>query len=253
MLLPEAPLSIDEIDLLEGDFKAALFHRHEHVVRFVGAAEQAAVGDLLNAVLLLAGDRVDFAAEVEVDIILHHRFPEGGFRSLHREHTGRAERSHRAEDGCVTHHDDVIDLVAMFFENSFKPLELRAGHSGGDFALLAFAGFKNIDGDEEGVFVGPVKGGAFHVVGTVEGHLEMASEGFLVMWDELGLVATPRVVADLVITEGGLNLEVMISPSLDPLRVIKVGPFVDVLLCRSPMPHDKITRDHHESGVLLLH
>ena len=130
-LLLEATLSVDEIDLLEGDFEAVLFHRYEHVVRFVGAAEQAAVGDLLNAVLLLTGDCVDFAAEVEVDLILHHRFPEGGFGPLHREHTGGAERSHRAEDGCVTHHDDVINLVAMIFEDSFKPLELSAGHSGG--------------------------------------------------------------------------------------------------------------------------
>ena len=81
----------------------------------------------------------------------------------------------------------------------------------------------------------------------------MTTKGLLVMRNQLGGVAAPRVVADFVIAESSVNLEVVIGESLRPLWIVDVSPLVDVFLGRSPMSHDKISGNHREGRILLFH
>jgi hypothetical protein len=68
--LPEPSLAVDQVDLLEVQHKLVIPHGHDQVVGLGGAADQAAVGNLLDAVALGAGHGVYFPAKIEVDAMI---------------------------------------------------------------------------------------------------------------------------------------------------------------------------------------
>ena len=55
VLLPEPPLAIDQVDLLEVELELVLMDRYKQVVGLGSATDQSAMGDLLDAVALGAG------------------------------------------------------------------------------------------------------------------------------------------------------------------------------------------------------
>jgi hypothetical protein len=68
--LPEPSLAVDQVDLLEVQHKLVIPYGHDQVVGLGGAADQAAVGNLLDAVALGAGHGVYFPAKIEVDAMI---------------------------------------------------------------------------------------------------------------------------------------------------------------------------------------
>ena len=62
VFLPEPPLAIDQVDLLEVQFELVLMDRYKQVVGLGRAADQATVGDLLDTVPLGAGHGVHLPA-----------------------------------------------------------------------------------------------------------------------------------------------------------------------------------------------
>ena len=147
----------------------------------------------------------------------------------------------------------MVYVLPVFAQHFLKPFELFPGHTGGDVSLFALALFKHIYGSKQDILVDPVEGRSLHMIRPIERHLEMFLKGLLVEWYELGLVTPPWIVANFMIAQGCINLELMISPSLGPLRVILVRPFHYIRLCRPPMAHDQIPRDHCKRGALFFH
>ena len=88
VLLPEPPLAIDQVDLLEVQLEPVFSHRHDHVVGLGGASDQSTVGDLLDTVALGAGHGMHFTAKIEVDAMLHHDLPKIRFTPLDSQHAG---------------------------------------------------------------------------------------------------------------------------------------------------------------------
>jgi hypothetical protein len=88
VLLPEASLAIDQVDLLEVEHELVLMDRYKQVVGLGGAPDQSAVSDLLDAGVPGAGDGVHFTAKIEVDSMLRHGFPKVRVASLDGQHAG---------------------------------------------------------------------------------------------------------------------------------------------------------------------
>ena len=88
VLLPEPSLAVDQVDLLEVQLKLVLMDLNDHVVGLCGASDEAAVGDLLDAVALGAGHGVHLPAQIEVDVVLRHGLPKVRVASLDRQHAG---------------------------------------------------------------------------------------------------------------------------------------------------------------------
>ncbi len=74
--LKSARDAVDQIDLLNIEFKSILMDSHHHIIGLCRAANQATMSDLLNTVLLRASYSVYFSTNVQIDIILHHGLPE---------------------------------------------------------------------------------------------------------------------------------------------------------------------------------
>ena len=88
VLLPEASLAIDQVDLLEVQLESVPVHRNDHVVGLGGASDQSPVGNLLDTVALGASHSVHFTAKIEVDSMLRHGFPKVRVASLDGQHAG---------------------------------------------------------------------------------------------------------------------------------------------------------------------
>jgi hypothetical protein len=153
----------------------------------------------------------------------------------------------------VPHDHYMVHLGAVLAEHLFEPLELLAGHPGRDLTLLALALLEHVHRHEQGVLVEPVEGGPLHVVGPVERHAQMTLEGILVKRHGGGHGTPPGIVGHLMVAEGGVDLQIVVLEALDPARVIFFRPLVDLLLLRSPVPHDEVARHQGEGRVFLFH
>lgn len=147
----------------------------------------------------------------------------------------------------------MVHLGSVLSEYPFKPLELLAGHPGGNLALVALALLEHVDRDEQGILVEPIKGSPLHVVGTVQGHLEMSPKGILVKRHGGGHRSPPGIVGDLMVTEGSVDLESVVLEALNPTWVILLRPLIDLLLLGSPVPHDEVARHQGEGRIFLFH
>ena len=88
VLLPEPSLAVDQVNLLEVQLEPVILHGHDQVVGLGGAANQAAMSDLLDTVALGAGHGVHLTTKIKVDSMLRHDFPEIRVSSLHGQHAG---------------------------------------------------------------------------------------------------------------------------------------------------------------------
>ncbi len=147
----------------------------------------------------------------------------------------------------------MVHLGAMLTEHLIEPLELFSGHPGRDLPLVALALLEHIHRDEQGIPVKPVEGGALHVVGAIKGHAQMTPKSILVKRHGSGHRTPPRVIGNLVITEGGIDLEIVILETLQPAGIIFLGPLINSLLLRSPVTHDQVTGHHGKSWIFLFH
>ncbi len=84
---------------------------------------EGAVNDLPDAVVFLYRDTVVLAAEVGVDLVLHHEFPKRGLGAVF-EHAGAGVLAfYRPDDGEVTLHDHELG-VFMIDERLLHPGQL---------------------------------------------------------------------------------------------------------------------------------
>ena len=81
----------------------------------------------------------------------------------------------------------------------------------------------------------------------------MTTKGILVKGNRIRSGSPPWIIPDLVVTESGVDLEIVILEALNPARIILVRPLVDFLLLGSPVSHHEIARHHCESRIFLLH
>ena len=153
----------------------------------------------------------------------------------------------------MPHDHDMVHLGAVLAEHLLEPLELLAGHPCRNLALVALALFEHVHRDEQGILVEPVKRGSLHVVWAVEGHLEVSTKSIFVKGNRIRSSSPPWIIPDLVVTEGDIDLEIVILEALNPPKIILVRPLVDFLLLGSPVSHHEIARPHCEGRVFLLH